>query len=192
MPRPNEPRAIYSEAGLARRVAYERQRLDMSLDGLAKRMSDAGCPIHASAIYKIEKGDPPRRITVDELVAFSMVFDVPITDLLLPPEAVANNQIKLLFEEWVRRWQEAAVALVEADRASQQQDDAHKRLMAVVLATESQEAKRYFLDLLDSSPLATTAEERKAMEKADREAVKALAKAEATVGAIEKRKARRG
>lgn len=44
-------------------------------------MTDAGCPIQGSAIYKIEKADPPRRITVDELVAFATVFETSAVDL---------------------------------------------------------------------------------------------------------------
>ena len=90
MPRPNEQRAIHSEAGLARRIAFEREARGWTLDGLAKRMTDVGCPIHSSAIYKIESNDPPRRITVDELVGFSRVLGIPVEELLLPPEQVLN------------------------------------------------------------------------------------------------------
>lgn len=181
MPRPNEPRAIYSEAGLARRLAYERQRLGMSLDGLAKRMADAGCPIHASAIYKIEKGDPPRRITVDELVAFSAVLDIPITELLLPPEAVLTSEIKALFEEWIELWNEAARQLEEVRRADERQQDAWKRLLERVNGSgrEEKQAKRYFLDLMESSPLRMSKEEGEALAKAERDVDKTLRKIEA-------------
>jgi hypothetical protein len=47
-------------------------------------MTDAGCNIQASAIYKIEKVDPARRITVDELIALARVFGRSIDDLLRP------------------------------------------------------------------------------------------------------------
>ena len=84
MPRPNPLRAIQAEANLARRVAFERSERGMTYDALAKVMTDAGCPIQGSAIFKIEKGDPPRRITVDELVAFGCVFDIATDELLMP------------------------------------------------------------------------------------------------------------
>jgi hypothetical protein len=44
----------------------------------------AGCAIQPSALYKVEKGDPPRRITVDELVALATVFELEVSDLLRP------------------------------------------------------------------------------------------------------------
>jgi hypothetical protein len=63
-------------------------------------MTAAGCPIQPSAIYKIEKAEPPRRITVDELVALSTVFDLPIPELLLPPEVAADRDLRKLLEAW--------------------------------------------------------------------------------------------
>jgi transcriptional regulator with XRE-family HTH domain len=116
MPRPNRPRTMRSEASLARRIEYERQRRGWSLEGLSKRLTDAGCAIQASAIYKIEKGDPPRRIAVDELVALAAVFDVDVASLLLPPETVAD-------QETVRLW-EAYVAAHAAGMAADERRDA--------------------------------------------------------------------
>lgn len=96
MPRPNPERSLQSEAALARRVKWERERRNWTFEGLAKRMTDAGCPIQGSAIYKIEKGDPPRRITVDELVAFGKVFDLDVPELLLPPEVVVDERLRAI------------------------------------------------------------------------------------------------
>ena len=53
-----------------------------SYTGLAQRMTAQGCAIDQSALYKIEKGNPRRRISVDELVALREVFaqaDDPLT-----------------------------------------------------------------------------------------------------------------
>lgn len=117
MPRPNRPRTILAEDHLARRIAIERERKDMSTDGLAQRMTDVGCAMTGSAIYKIEKGVPRRRITVDELVAFSQVFEVPIEDLLLPPEAVLEREL--------------ARKLIELDEAQQAARASERRVAAV-------------------------------------------------------------
>jgi transcriptional regulator with XRE-family HTH domain len=92
MPKVNPGRSIDSEANLADRIAYERRRRHLSYEGLAALMTDEGCAIQGSAIYKIEKGDPPRRVTVDELVALTRVFDVKTTDELL-------KSMKLIEEE---------------------------------------------------------------------------------------------
>ena len=91
MPRPNQPRSIATEQALARRLAYERERRGMSYDGLASRMIKAGCPIQASGLYKIEKAG--RRITVDELVALAMVFEMDVPDLLQPVEMLLHADI---------------------------------------------------------------------------------------------------
>jgi transcriptional regulator with XRE-family HTH domain len=121
VPRPNQPRSIAGEQALARRVAYERDRRGMSYEGLASRMTKAGCPIQASGIYKIEKADPPRRITVDELVGFAHVFGIPVERLLLPPELVAADELADLVVSWDRA-QDATI------RAMQDEDDAWERL----------------------------------------------------------------
>ena len=100
MPRPNKTREVYAEGYLADRIASEREARSWSLEGLAKRMTDAGCAINQSAIYKIEQGKPRRRITVDELVAFSRVFAISLDDLLTDPELWQARQIAPLLEEW--------------------------------------------------------------------------------------------
>jgi transcriptional regulator with XRE-family HTH domain len=110
MPRPNRPRSIASEDNLARRITYERGRRQMSYAGLAQRMTEVGCAIDQSALYKIEKGNPRRRISVDELVALSEVFAVPIDDLLAPPELAAEKVVL----DVLKRYRTAGAALVAA------------------------------------------------------------------------------
>lgn len=106
MARPNRPRSIEGESNLARRIQREREYRGLSYEALAKTMTDVGCSIQGSAIYKIEKGDPPRRITVDELVAFARVFDVEVEDLLTPVEVLRTQRGKQLLKD-----------LEDADRA---------------------------------------------------------------------------
>lgn len=96
MPRPNRARPIAIERSLALRIAHERETRGMSYEGLALRMEKAGCPIQASAIYKIEKGDPPRRITVDELVALGRVFEMELADLIVDPKLDAAREFRVL------------------------------------------------------------------------------------------------
>lgn len=127
MPRPNPPRSLRSETNLARRVAHERDRLGWTYEGLAKRMTDAGCSIQPSAIYKIEKADPPRRITVDELVAFAVVFETSVEDLLKPLELLQAEGLRALFEIWEgaqgRARQEAELVESMRDKVRQYVED---------------------------------------------------------------------
>lgn len=117
MPRPNRPRSIFSEASLATRIAHEREQRGWSPQGLAVRMEKAGCPIQVSAIYKIEKGDPPRRITVAELVGFAQVFGLPVENLLLPAEVAARNELVDLLVAWETSRVEANEAQEVAEAA---------------------------------------------------------------------------
>src|SRR3954454_11472059 len=101
MPRPNPRRAIASEQNVARRFTYERERRGWSYESLAQRMTDAGCPIQGSALYKIEKGRPRRRITVDELAAFAQVLGEHAQNLLRPVELVGDREADELVTEWL-------------------------------------------------------------------------------------------
>ena len=123
MPRPNPARDVLAEEHLALRIRLECQRRDMSYAGLAKRMTDAGCPINQSALYKIEQGQPRRRITVDELVALAKVFETSVEDLLTDPMLVAARTVVPLIVEW--------------QQLQRRQDDVRDRIRA--LAAESPE-----------------------------------------------------
>lgn len=133
MPRPNQPRDVFAEENLAHRIATERDMRAWSYDGLARRMTEAGCPLDQSAIYKIEKGTPRRRITVDELVGFSLVFGLPVADLLLEPEVAAQDQAVRLLEEWRE-------AVAQRAEVSRRVNDLTERVRKV--AGRSPQAKR--------------------------------------------------
>lgn len=85
---------VGTEEHLARRITTERTRLGLSQEKLADAMKAAGCPIPQSAISKIEnpaRGRGGRRaITVEEAIAFSKVFGVPLGELLLPAVAISH------------------------------------------------------------------------------------------------------
>jgi len=98
MPRPNRQRQLYTEQHVAKRIAMEREARDWTYEGLAKRVTDAGCAIQPSAIYKIEKSDPPRRITVTELVAFAQVFGLSVEEMLADPATRFSAQAIRLVE----------------------------------------------------------------------------------------------
>lgn len=117
MPRPNAHRDIYAEGHLARRIAIEREKRGYSYEGLAERLTRVGCAINGSALYKIEKATPPRRITVDELVALARVFETPIEELLLPPEVAASQELGHLFIAWHEARDAAAAARETADES---------------------------------------------------------------------------
>jgi len=123
MPRPNKRREIFAEDHLAKRIAAEREARGWTNEGLAKRMSDSGCPMTGSAIFKIEKAEPRRRIVVDELVAFAKVFELPLDELLLAPEAVANREVARLVVGWNKADQAADAARAAREAAWKELQD---------------------------------------------------------------------
>jgi len=82
MPRPNRERTIEAESVLAERIATERAARGWTYADLANAMSEAGCSVQPSAIFKIEKGQPRRRVTVNELAAVSAVWAIPMDRLV--------------------------------------------------------------------------------------------------------------
>ena len=100
MSRPNKGRTLGSERTLARRVAYERTTRGLTYAQLAQEMTSVGCAIRGSALYKIENNEPPRRVTVDELVALSLVFEIALDELLVPYELVIDSRGRRLVQEW--------------------------------------------------------------------------------------------
>ena len=99
MARQNALRSIQGETNLAQRIKNEREYRGWSYEALAKRLTDAGCSINGSAIFRIEKGDPPRRIAVDELIALAKVFETSIEDLLTPVELLRKARGKEIVAE---------------------------------------------------------------------------------------------
>ena len=111
MSRPNKPRSIRGEANVRANVIRLRaeQTPPMTREGLAQRMTDNGCPLPASAIWKIENGK--RSINADELLALSRVFGIPIDEFFRPSEEA----------ELARLLEELAAADEAAERALQAQ-----------------------------------------------------------------------
>lgn len=77
---PRTARTIDVEKALAERIADERKARGLTYEALAEKMTGVGCDIHPSGIQKTEKSG--RRITVEELVGYSLAFEIPVAELL--------------------------------------------------------------------------------------------------------------
>lgn len=82
------------EAHLARRMTEERNKRNWSQGELARQLEKIGFRgLGQPAISAIEKPRARtgrRAITVDEAIALSRVFDIPLAELLLPEGALAD------------------------------------------------------------------------------------------------------
>lgn len=91
MPRPNQPRSLGTERSVVQRIAMLCEERGWKYPELAERMTAAGCPIQTSALYKMEKGDPPRRVTLDEAAAFAEVFGITLDDIATPIQLIEQK-----------------------------------------------------------------------------------------------------
>jgi transcriptional regulator with XRE-family HTH domain len=99
---PRRPPAV--EAGpdewAAWRVRYERERRNWSQGELARQITTAGVPMQQQAVWKIENGDPPRKISYGEAIAFCRVFGIEnVADLGQPPESLITREMHGLIDE---------------------------------------------------------------------------------------------
>ncbi|MDR3106752.1 MAG: helix-turn-helix domain-containing protein [Bifidobacteriaceae bacterium] len=110
MSRPNKPRSTTAEVNLARRIRFEREQRGWSPSQLAEQMTSLGCSIQTSAIYRIEAQENRRRISVDELVTLSRLFETSIDDLLRPFDFVLVERKQKVEVDYL----EAVEALADA------------------------------------------------------------------------------
>jgi plasmid maintenance system antidote protein VapI len=91
--------ALLSEEHLAWRIEHEMQRRGWSQERMAQEMTDAGYPIHQTAISKIIKPrDGKRRaISVDEAIGFAKVFGSTLEGLLSPAAFANADELKEKF-----------------------------------------------------------------------------------------------
>jgi transcriptional regulator with XRE-family HTH domain len=78
------------ERNIAARVKAERQAREWSLETMSKKLEAAGFPVAVSSLHRLEREDPPPRISVDQALAFCDVFELAFEDLTraeVSPEA---------------------------------------------------------------------------------------------------------
>lgn len=103
------------EENVARRIVYEMQQRGWSQERLAKEMSEAGYPIHQSAISKIvsPREGKRRTIGVEEAIGFARVFGTSLESLALPLIATKSAEVKVLVKEISDSLEQRVVLLEE-------------------------------------------------------------------------------
>ena len=110
MARNNRPRSIGGERNLAERIRRQRALVGWSPSDLARAMTNAGCSIATSAIYRIEDDENPRKISVDELITLAQVFDTTVESLLTPVEVLDKEKA----QETLKQLDDAQARMIEA------------------------------------------------------------------------------
>lgn len=108
---------LYSEGNVAGRVALEREVRGWSTTELAERVTRAGVKMNQTAVWRIENGSPRRRINLDEALAFSRVFELPLEELMSPPLEGLDIDSRRLVQEAVEAFYETRDARDRLHRA---------------------------------------------------------------------------
>jgi transcriptional regulator with XRE-family HTH domain len=139
-----------SEENAAERVRLERERRGWSTGELAKRMTEAGYPINQSSVWRIESGEPRRRINLNEAIGFAKVFDLSLEDFLGPSTSPEEKIMQELAEHVVQGYRLAAQgaefttkALAAAEKYCQDFPHNRKRLRGKIAIGLSFEYRRY-------------------------------------------------
>jgi transcriptional regulator with XRE-family HTH domain len=115
-PRPARRRTKTNERNIAARVTHEREDRGWTYEELSKRMTDAGCSVAVSSLNRLERGNPPRRISVDELFAFADVFELSIFEMMEPPETYRQAYLLAWLDEYTAATDKIVLARLEALR----------------------------------------------------------------------------
>lgn len=93
MPKARRQPTIYAEQNAVQRLSDAREARAIPIRRLAEMLTEAGCPMHASAVSDTLNGS--RRLSVDELVAFARVLDISLSQLV-NPKAYAEKELERL------------------------------------------------------------------------------------------------
>ncbi|WP_436787913.1 helix-turn-helix domain-containing protein [Yinghuangia sp. YIM S10712] len=98
---------VEAEENAAARIRALREAHGWSTATVAERMTKAGHPINQSAVWRIESGEPRRRINLDEAIGFAKVFDITVERLIAPPDDAAVEYLNRLIHTYIATWRAA-------------------------------------------------------------------------------------
>jgi transcriptional regulator with XRE-family HTH domain len=93
-------------ADVGLRVARLRGERGLTYRELEEATASAGNRVSASTLWRIENGDPPPKVSVDDLVTLCRVFDVTPDDMLTSADEIDRREAKRLSDEMVRAFEE--------------------------------------------------------------------------------------
>lgn len=98
MPSQRRSRRRFDEFFVAVHLERTMRERGMTYQELSDAMAEAGAPLSKSAIHRILKRSPPRRIYVDELAALSEILGIPLVRLVRPTEAQLASDVEKLIQ----------------------------------------------------------------------------------------------
>lgn len=147
--------SLMSEENIAWRIRHEMSRRGWSQERMAKEMTDAGHPLHQSAVSKIvnPKDGKRRAISVDDAIGFAKVFGLSLREMLLPIEAAINSEARALLTDLAR---------LHAEQAKLREEASEKVIRLSRLTSDAGVPPRGFANVVDRDVLDASMEEMRA------------------------------
>lgn len=118
MSRDRTQAARVEERNLRRRIEWELADRHWSYQDLVDRLARVGLRTQKSAINKMLKGEPPKRMTANELFALAEVFEMEVTDLAQPLEPFLSAKANKRLNELNRVGADLKRAVAEFERCA--------------------------------------------------------------------------
>ncbi|MFW2512247.1 helix-turn-helix domain-containing protein [Demequina sp. SO4-13] len=84
-------------------MKYEREKEGWTYQTLARKMDAAGCKVAISSLNRLEKDNPPRRVNVDEVLAFCEVFGLDFETMITAPSSSEPTHIVVALQHYSDR-----------------------------------------------------------------------------------------
>lgn len=72
-------------------IAHQRRARGLSYEQLARMVTAAGTPVNASALHRMEKGTPPRRLTLSDLIGIAQALQINPVAFLVDTDLFQEN-----------------------------------------------------------------------------------------------------
>lgn len=118
-----------NERRIVKNISARRQELGLSYEKLATLMRSHGSRVTASALYKTEKGVPPRRLTIDDLIAATHALQLDIADALGSSFRLETHHVHEALEDLTTAGENAASHIRSRDSLVQKTCELVERMI---------------------------------------------------------------
>lgn len=99
MPRRGQLSHRAEELYAIHRLEWEMKQRSLSYAQVADLLTEAGHPTQPTAIHRLLRGEPRRRLTLNEAAAIADIFDISLSELLLEKDVMLGAKANELLRE---------------------------------------------------------------------------------------------
>lgn len=122
---------IDQERAIVARLAEYRLSQGLSYQTMAQRMRQFGSKVSGQALHRTEKGVPPRRLAIDDLIAATQVLQLDIADVLGASCRLEAHQVHTAVEDLTTAGEIAASHIRSRDSLVQKTCELVERVIEI-------------------------------------------------------------